>query len=116
MVSESAPRVLFVKKILADGRACRKCRDIDERLHRDGLAHRVDDTLVIHEEEPVGPGARLADSHGVKRAPFFVLRYPDGREHVIESYLAFKRWFSDSETTTHDLADMVEQHPDLAFL
>lgn len=112
----SAPRILFVKKILAGGEPCRKCRDVEERLRRDGLMARVDEILVVRQDDGDSPGARLAAAHGIERAPFFVLRYPDGREHVMESYLAFKRWFSSDEATVGDLAAVVDQHPGLAFL
>lgn len=115
-MSGTAPRILFVKKLLAGGEPCRKCRDVEARLRRDGLITRVDETLVIREDDGGGPGARLAAAHGMERAPFFVLRYPDGREHVMESYLAFKRWFSRDEATAGDLADVVDQQPGLAFL
>lgn len=115
-MSEPGPSVIFVKKILADGEPCRKCRDIEARLHKDGLIHHLDETLLAREDEPDNAGARLASDHGVQQAPFFVLRYPDGQERVIESYLAFKRWFSSSDTAAQDLADTVDQHPGLAFL
>lgn len=115
-VSESGLTVLFVKKVLADGEPCRKCREVEERLRKDGLMPRVDAVLLARDDDPDSPGASLAGRHGVQRAPFFVLRFPDGEERVIESYLAFKQWFSSSETTVRDLADTVDEHPDLAFI
>jgi len=52
-----------------------------------------------------------------------VLQHPDGGEQVIESYLAFKRWFSSAgpgggepDPAVEDLADAVDRHPDLAFI
>lgn len=115
-VSATPPVVIFVKKILAGGEACPKCRDIEQRLRFDGLMNRLDEVLVVREDDPDSPGAVLAERHGVRRAPFFVIRDPDGAERVIESYLAFKRWFSTGGSTAGDLKDVVDRHPDLAFI
>lgn len=115
-VSGTGPSAIFVKKILAGGEACSKCRDIEQRLHFDGLMSRFDEILDAREGDPASPGAVLADRHGVERAPFFVIRYPDGSERVIESYLAFKRWFAGGESTAGDLQDAVDRHPDIAFI
>jgi len=115
-MSEPGPSVVFVKKVLADGSPCRKCRDVEGRLDQDGLRDRVDQTLLAREDDPDSPGMRLARRHHVQRAPFFIVRHPDGRECVIESYLAFKRRFSRSDAVVRDLADVVDRHPGLAFL
>lgn len=108
--------IVFVKKVLASGEACAKCRDIEQRLHHDELMSRVDEVLLAREDDPASPGVGLAERHGVTRAPFFLIRRPDGGEQVIESYLAFKRWVSSSESTAGDLKDAVDKHPDLAFI
>lgn len=108
--------ILFVKKLLPDGEPCAKCRDIEDRLHRDGLIRYVDEIVTALEDDPASPGMELAEHHGVQRAPFFVLRGSDGVEQVIESYLAFKQRFSGAEATTADLTDTVDKHPDLAFI
>lgn len=117
-MSGPGPSIVFVKKILPGGEPCAKCRDIERRLRKDALMHRVDDIVVARESDPDSPGAVLADRLGVQRAPFFVLRHPDGSEQVIESYLAFKRRISHDNPTDSidDLTDAVERHPDLAFL
>jgi hypothetical protein len=121
--STDMPRVLFVKKLLADGEPCPKCGDIERRLQKDGLMRYVGDIVPAVEGDPSSPGIRIAERHGVRRAPFFVLQHPDGGEQVIESYLAFKRWFSSAgpgggepDPAVEDLADAVDRHPDLAFI
>ncbi|MGA8261106.1 MAG: hypothetical protein WB783_12910 [Arenicellales bacterium] len=123
------PTVLFVKKLLAGGEPCAKCRDIENRLRRDGLMSHVTGVVLAKEGDPSSPGARIAERHGVTRAPFFVLRDAGGYEEVIESYLAFKQWFSGKGARTdepasqelagdltRDLADAVDRHPDLALI
>ncbi|HSH41607.1 MAG TPA: hypothetical protein VK973_05705 [Arenicellales bacterium] len=113
---ESAPAVIFVKKRLAGGETCGKCREIERRLVFDGLMARLDQVLEAVDGRPDSAGALIAERHGVTRAPFFVIRHPDGREQVMESYLAFKRWFSGGESTTGELQEAVDRHPELAFL
>jgi hypothetical protein len=119
------PTVLFVKKVLAGGEPCAKCRNIENRLRKDGLMRHVSSIVLAREDDPSSPGARVAERHGVRRAPFFVLCDANGHEEVIESYLAFKQWFSGrgdgrgdpaSEDSVEDLADAVDKHPDLAFI
>jgi len=107
--------VTFVKKLLAGGEPCAKCRDIEQRLRDDGLLEHIDQTLLAVEGDPDSDGAVLAVRHGVQRAPFFVITEADGRVQVMESYLAFKRRFTGRESVS-DLADVVDRHPDLAFV
>jgi len=109
--------VTFVKKLLADGQACAKCRDVERRLRDDGLLDRIDHTVVAVEDDPTSDGAVLAARHGVQRAPFFLIARPDGAVQVIESYLAFKRRFAaGANESASDLADTIDRHPDLAFI
>lgn len=116
-MSRDRSGIVFVKKLLADGEACAKCRDIERRLHADGLMDRVDEIQVAREDDPASPGAAAAARHGVTRAPFFVIRDPDGGEQVVESYLAFKRRLARGEdATSGDFQDLVDRHPDIAFI
>lgn len=115
-VYTTGPSVVFVKKLLPGGEPCRKCRDIEQRLRFDGLMNRIDEIQVARADDPASPGVMLAERLGVSRAPFFVIRHPDGGERVIESYLAFKRWLAGSEATAGDLEEAVDRHPELAFL
>lgn len=111
----SMTEVTFVKKLLADGQACAKCRDVERRLRDDGLLGCIDRTVLAIENDPSSDGAVLAARHGVQRAPFFVISRPDGSVQVIESYLAFKRRYTEDESAD-DLADVVDSHPDLAYI
>lgn len=111
--------VLFVKKLLAGGEPCAKCRGIERRLRKDDLMQHLSGVLPAREDDPSSPGAQIAAKHGVQRAPFFVLRHADGEEEVIESYLAFKQRFSGKAAAAGDpadLADIVDSHPELALI
>ncbi|MGH8598537.1 MAG: hypothetical protein ACREXT_17935 [Gammaproteobacteria bacterium] len=66
--------ITFVKKILASGEVCRKCRDVEERLHRAGYWARIDSVVIADERDPESAGVKLAREHQAASAPFFVVR------------------------------------------
>ncbi|MBT8764892.1 hypothetical protein [Metapseudomonas boanensis] len=84
-------RITLVKKVLADGQDCRKCRDVMERLERGGHTGRIDRILVVDERDPSSPGWMVAQHYGVDTAPFFVVRHDDGREQIYTVFLALVR-------------------------
>ncbi|MHC5348321.1 hypothetical protein [Metapseudomonas furukawaii] len=84
-------RITLVKKVLADGQDCRKCRDVMERLERSGQLARIDRILVADERDPSSAGWMAAQHYGVDTAPFFVVRHDDGRVEVYSVFLAFVR-------------------------
>lgn len=109
--------ITMVKKILADGTPCRKCRQVSERMERDGLMERVDRMVTTNESDPDSEGTRLAVRHNVTRAPFFIVRHGDGSERVYESYLRFRRDVASIEMSPHEVAlDLAERLPDLDYL
>lgn len=82
--------VTFVKKVLEDGTACRKCQDIEARLRGAGHWPRIDAVAVADARDPASEGMRLAARHGVTVAPFFVVR--DGADtRIYTIYLQFVR-------------------------
>ncbi len=64
----------FVKKILADGEPCRKCRDVEDRLKQGGFWPQIDSVIIADERDAASPGLQLALQHEVKVAPFFLVR------------------------------------------
>ncbi|UVE19369.1 hypothetical protein NVV93_08340 [Pseudomonas sp. LS44] len=82
-------RITLVKKVLADGQDCRKCRDVLEQLERRGHLGHIDRILVADERDPGSAGWMVAQHYGVEAAPFFVVRQDDGREQVYSVFLAF---------------------------
>jgi len=77
--------VTFVKKVLADGTPCQKCRDVEDRLKAGGYWSQIDAILVADEREPDGAAWALAREFNVKVAPFFVVRDRGG----IQAYSIF---------------------------
>ncbi|GAB4347483.1 MAG: hypothetical protein Kow006_07250 [Gammaproteobacteria bacterium] len=82
--------ITLVKKVTAEGLPCRKCRDVQERLEREGLLDAIDRVVVADERDPGSEGWELARRHGVERAPFFVVR-ENGEERVYTVYFRFVR-------------------------
>lgn len=83
-------RITLVKKVLADGSPCRKCREVEARMAKNGHAAWVDRVVVADEREPESTGWQLAQEHGVNTAPFFVVE-ENGQTRIYTVYLKFVR-------------------------
>ena len=84
--------ITFVKKLGPDGTPCAKCAQAQERLARAGFLSRIDETVVVLENDIESPGALLAAKHGVKQAPFFIIADDSSgewQETVYTVYFAF---------------------------
>jgi len=81
----------MVKKRLVNGDPCEKCAQAEEMLRRRGLWERIDHVIWAIEGEENSPGNRLGELHGVKVAPFFIVREDDGSEAVFTSALKLIR-------------------------
>lgn len=82
--------VTFVKKVLENGEACRKCQDVEARLRGAGHWPRIDAVAVADARDPASEGMQLAARHGVAVAPFFLVR--EGAQiRVYTIYLQFVR-------------------------
>ena len=105
--------VTMVKKLTPDGTACRKCLDIEARLHKDGLAKAIDRVIYMDPSAPgVDEGTKLAIKHDVKVAPFFVVSTEDGNtntEDVYTVYMKMKRQVFNKK------ASMSEANTDVAL-
>ncbi len=112
-------RITFVKKVLASGEPCAKCRDVEERLERSGLMSRIDRVVVADERDEGSEGMRLARRHGVDRAPFFVVLNEE-RTTVYTVYLKFVRDLFGGEPAPEsefeEAADLLRAHPDLDLI
>jgi hypothetical protein len=92
MISQgSSMHITMVKKRLADGSECRKCQEASEHLHSRGLWERIDEVVWAHEGDAASPGVQLGSQLGIDRAPFFVVKDPDGGQAVYVSVLQLVR-------------------------
>lgn len=83
--------ITFVKKILADGELCKKCREVSDRLKTDNLIESIDQIAIADERDPESEGIQLATTHNVSRAPFFIVK-DDAGTTVFDIYFKFKAY------------------------
>lgn len=104
--------ITLVKKIQADGNPCRKCGDVLERIGRDGVWNRIDRVAIADERDPSSEGMRLAEHHGVERAPFFLVERPGEPVQVYTVYMRLLREVlqkkADERQEVADLMDTAE--------
>ncbi|GAA5523615.1 hypothetical protein Maes01_00163 [Microbulbifer aestuariivivens] len=82
-------RITLVKKILADGSPCAKCRDVEEKLRENDQLRLIDETIIADERDSDSPGLALAREHQVNRAPFFLVEEEGQEPRVYTVYFKF---------------------------
>lgn len=85
--------ITFVKKILASGELCKKCREVNDRLESEGLISRINHIAIADERDSNSEGTRLAQQYQVSRAPFFVVE-DQGQIEVFDIYFKFKKFMA----------------------
>lgn len=86
--------ITFVKKILADGELCKKCREVSDRIKTDNLIEAIDHIAIADERDPESEGMLLATAHNVSRAPFFIVTQESGSQ-VFDIYFKFKAYLQE---------------------
>ncbi len=107
--------ITFVKKILADGTPCGKCRDVEERLTSGGHWPAIDRVVVADERDSDSEGMRIAAELGVDRAPFFVVK----TSFKTVTYTVFLKFVKDvlgASTQTDDAQLILAANPDLDLI
>ena len=109
--------ITMVKKILADGSACRKCQQIEDRLIETGLRDKIDNIIIADERDDNSEGMRLAARHQVSQAPFFIVRDDQGKETIHTVYFRFiKEVFNRNASEAETAADIADSNPDLDYI
>ncbi len=83
--------ITFVKKILADGSPCKKCREVSDRLESDRLMGVINQIAIADERDADSQGMQLAAQYQVNRAPFFVVTDDTGKTTVYDVYFQFRK-------------------------
>ena len=86
--------ITFVKKILADGTPCKKCREVSDRMDAEGILPHINHIVIADERDVQSEGMRLAHKHQVQRAPFFLVEEA-GEITVFDVYFKFKKHLAD---------------------
>ncbi len=108
--------ITLVKKIRADGSPCRKCGDVLERLARDGVWDRIDRVAIADERDPSSEGMRLAERHGVERAPFFLVERPGEPVQVYTVYMRLLREVLQHKADERDEVTELMESAELDFI
>lgn len=108
-------KITFVKKILATGEPCGKCRDVEERLSAGDHWHAIDRVVIADERDPQSEGMRLANQLGVERAPFFVVETPE-KIVTYTVFLKFVKDVLDAATANDDAQLLLASNPELDLL
>ncbi|MEQ8289752.1 MAG: hypothetical protein RIB78_08505 [Gammaproteobacteria bacterium] len=110
-------KITLVKKILADGSPCRKCAEVQERLEKEGLLDRIDETIIADERDSHSAGMQLASLYKVERAPFFMVEEEGSEPRIYTVYFKFVNEVLKQDTSEKDAAkDILDNNPDLDFL
>lgn len=70
-------KITMVKKRLADGSDCRKCKQVSELLDKRGFTEKLDRTVWAEANDKDSEGMRLARLYDVETAPFFIVEFDD---------------------------------------
>jgi hypothetical protein len=109
--------ITFVKKIQSNGELCKKCKEVSDRLERDGLLDVINHIAIADERNIDSEGIRLAKHHHVERAPFFIVEDEDGSIHVFDIFFKFRDYVSNRQKVDReDLTDLIDRNPDLDFI
>ncbi|MFC1664997.1 hypothetical protein ACFL17_05125 [Pseudomonadota bacterium] len=110
-------QVTLVKKIMADGSPCRKCKDVMDRLERDNYIDGIDRIVIADERLQDSEGMVLARQYGVNYAPFFIVDRPSGSD-VYTSYFRFVKDVlqKNGNEVVDEMVELLEIHSDLDFL
>jgi len=108
--------ITFVKKVRTDGSFCGKCVDVENRLIESGNMSLIDRVVIADESDPESEGMRLAATHSVSSAPFFIVE----REQQTQIYTVYFKFIRDiaKENVTQELeaSELADQFPELDLL
>ena len=114
-------KITFVKKILRDGIPCKKCSEVETRMRESDQIQYIDHIAIADERNPESEGIRLAQLHGIKIAPFFIVE-TDSDTLVYTIYLKFVREILEQAKLTSvqysvdEALDTLRSNPDLDLI
>jgi len=110
-------KIIYVKKIKADGSPCKKCAEVTERLEKADQMQFINEILIADERDDSSAGMMLAKELSVDRAPFFVVEKADGTKSVYTVYFKFvKEVLNQQGNEKEELKDILDQNDDLDYI
>lgn len=109
-------KITFVKKIKADGYACRKCAEVQQRLENDGYINKIDQTIIADERDTNSEGMLLAKQYNVSQAPFFLIEQEGKETEIYTVYFKFVNDVLKGSSSEAGAAKDILDSNDLDFL
>jgi hypothetical protein len=95
-------KITMVKKIRDDGKECRKCQEVTQRLKENDEWTYIDRVVWADVNNPESEGYKLAEKYGLDIAPFFLV--DDGKGvKIYKTYLELKRDVFNKEPEAEDI-------------
>ncbi len=107
--------ITFVKKILANGQPCNKCRDVEERLTAGSHWSAIDRVVIADERDAESEGMQLAARLGIDRAPFFVVE-SGSQTTTYTVFLKFAKEILATSTQADEAQLLLDANPDLDYI
>ena len=109
--------ITMVKKVMADGSPCRKCKEVESRLAEANYLDRINRVVIADERDMQSEGMLLAERHHVSLAPFFIVENDQGNEKIYTVYFKFVKEILNAPTSEkEEIADIMDNNPDLDYI
>lgn len=108
-------KITFVKKVLANGQPCNKCRDVEERLTAGNHWSAIDRVVIADERDAESEGMQLAAKLGIDRAPFFVVE-SGSQTTTYTVFLKFAKEILATSTQADEAQMLLDANPDLDYI
>lgn len=109
-------KITMVKKVFADGSPCKKCGEVEEKMHSAGQLQRIDRVVIADEANSQSEGMLLAAEHNIDRAPFFIVERDGQPAEIYTVYFKFVKEVLDAETSEEEEIAEIMNDNDLDFL
>jgi 3-hydroxyisobutyrate dehydrogenase-like beta-hydroxyacid dehydrogenase len=115
--SKCMPQITLVKKVLADGKLCKKCIELIHKLEASENMKFINNTVIAVENDPDSEGMILAKKFAVDKAPFFIFENKKGEAKTLLTYSDFIREaLYQTPDRAEEVKDFFNNSSDMDFL
>lgn len=110
-------KITLVKKLFADGSACKKCAEVEAKMQQADQLKHIDQVLLADKADPQSPGMLLAAQYKVDRAPFFIVEAQGAPPKIYTVYFKFvKEVLNTQISEDEEIQEILNDNPDLDFI
>jgi hypothetical protein len=95
-------KITMVKKILEDGKECKKCQEVSQRLEQNDELQYINQIVWADVNNPESEGYKIAKAYNIDIAPFFLVD-DKGQITIYKTYLELKRKVFNKEPEAQDI-------------